>query len=100
MKKKPNRKKKLKRILKAGKKSSHKSFHKSFRRRSKSANQFGRLRARERIKNMYKLIKPRNKDTILVLDFGSQYTQVVARRIREKKVYTRINFIFPNSSGN
>ena len=28
--------------------------------------------------------------TVLVLDFGSQYTQVIARRIREQKVYSRV----------
>lgn len=31
-----------------------------------------------------------NKQTILILDFGSQYTQLIARRVRENKVFSKI----------
>ncbi len=37
-----------------------------------------------------KIKKQRGKETILILDFGSQYTQLIARRIRESKVFSRI----------
>ncbi len=29
-------------------------------------------------------------ETVLVIDFGSQYTQLIARRVREQRVYCRI----------
>jgi GMP synthase (glutamine-hydrolysing) len=29
-------------------------------------------------------------ELVLILDFGSQYTQLIARRIREEQVYCRI----------
>ena len=33
------------------------------------------------------MIKSKHQDRLLILDFGSQYTQLIARRIREIGVY-------------
>ena len=33
---------------------------------------------------------PLTRQTVLILDFGSQYTQLIARRVRENKVFSMI----------
>ena len=33
---------------------------------------------------------PGRHQTVIILDFGSQYTQLIARRVRENRVYCEI----------
>lgn len=47
------------------------------------------VRARKSQERLKK-IKPKPKELILILDFGSQYTQLIARRVRENHVYSQI----------
>ena len=37
-----------------------------------------------------KMLDP-HQEKVLILDFGSQYTQLIARRVRELKVYCEIH---------
>src|SRR5580692_12155271 len=48
-----------------------------------------KLRSSSRIVPM-EIKKQRARDIILILDMGSQYTQLIARRVRESKVFSQI----------
>src|SRR6185295_6622650 len=38
-----------------------------------------------------KIQNPKSHQTVLILDFGSQFTQLIARRIRENRVYCEVH---------
>ena len=48
-----------------------------------------KLRSSSKIVPM-EIKKQRSRDIILILDLGSQYTQLIARRVRESKVFSQI----------
>ncbi|MDD2679875.1 MAG: glutamine-hydrolyzing GMP synthase [Candidatus Omnitrophica bacterium] len=43
-------------------------------------------KAKSKVKSVIKTVR----QTVLILDFGSQYTQLIARRVRENKVFSKI----------
>jgi len=58
--------------------------------RTKKIRRVKQQRIKRRVKVSRKEEKKAVRQTILILDFGSQYTQLIARRVRENKVFSRI----------
>ena len=40
--------------------------------------------------NNFNIVDKFNSDNILIIDFGSQFTQLIARRVREEGVFCQI----------